>query len=406
MQRPIHRDWYYINFHLTIDAIKYRLFLLTQKVKDQFKPTEEKKDYFCPRCKSEWTQMEVLSSVSASGEFLCQKCDGVLERHETSHEDRAGHERLSKLMSQVDPLLKQLRQVDQVYIPQNDFEEAEALRIPIQRDESINPSRRLEPVKERIAGTKAGVKTESGPAIEVSLVEAGAAERERAEALRKQEQQNQLPEWHIRSTVTGDRTTLGIKEHARQQVSSGYGTPSKSEDDEEKKKTDADGADKAMMDAYFAQLQADQERERLQPASSSEEEAEEDDDEEEGMFEDVVPNNGAGPSGSRAAPAAGGISMANTPGAATPASSIAEGYAPNGLAPNGSGAHASQSRKRTASPDGGDGPGSDSATPGTSAVATPAELESGPGPAKKAKLDTVEAGDSEEDDEVEFEDAL
>lgn len=435
MQRPIHRDWYFINFHLTIDAIKFRLFHLTQKVKDQFKPSEEKKDYFCPRCKSEWTQMEVLSNVSLSGgDFLCQKCDGVLERHETTHEDRAGHERLSKLMSQVDPLLSQLKEIDQNTIPQNDFEEAEALRVPIQRDESLNPSRRLEPVKKEALGAKSGIKTESGPAVEVSLVEADAAERDRIEALRKQEQQNQLPEWHIRSTVTGDRTALGLKEQARQQGLSGFGASLKVEDadsESSKKKVDTEGADKEMMDAYFAQLQAEQERERLRPHSSSEDEGEdeEEDEEEDGDdddFEDVVPSTAGatGPSGSRAAPAAGGVSLANTPGIGTPASSVVS-LVPNGTATNGASAGAGaagtssqQSRKRSS--DGGLEAGSESNTPGTSAAGTPAEVAEGrASPAKKPRLDVPEItttaaagasgadGDSDEDEEgAEFEDAL
>ncbi|KAL2051825.1 hypothetical protein ABVK25_007981 [Lepraria finkii] len=82
-QRPINKDYYYIDFHATIDAIKYRIFRLTQKVKEIYKPSEEKKDYNCPTCKAQWTQLEVLDKVGPFG-FEWHRCGGLLEREEPS----------------------------------------------------------------------------------------------------------------------------------------------------------------------------------------------------------------------------------------------------------------------------------------------------------------------------------
>ena len=388
MLRPIHRDWYFINFYITIDAIKYRVMQLTTRVKDAYKPSEEKKDYFCPRCRSEWTQMEVLSNISQlTGEFACQKCNFTLERHETTEADRAGHEHLSRLMSQLDPLIRMLRRIDEQQIPENDFETAEALRVPIQRDEAINPSRKMEPVRAAAGGALRGAfKTETGPAVEVSLVDPEAAERERREQARRQEAQNVLPEWHTTSTVTGEMTALGLKEQARQSVAGGALRPDADEAKDKKAVADADGVDQSMMDAYLAQLREEQALKAAQPDSDYE-----DDDDDE--FENV------------------GIAAAGS-GAATPTSSV--NGATNGLRPSPGrpdrSAHPASSPLKRASPD------SDSATPGTSAANTPRD-DGARSPSKRAKIEHGSAAgpaaapapangaDSDEDDE-EFEDAL
>lgn len=117
MQRPISKTYYYIDFRQTIDAIKYRIYRVTKAVEGTIRPTEEKKDYFCPYCRSRWTQMEVLDNPGPHG-FNCNKCGHALERDDESQGDLGGHEKQSKLMKQLEPLLSLLPQIDQVVIPE------------------------------------------------------------------------------------------------------------------------------------------------------------------------------------------------------------------------------------------------------------------------------------------------
>ena len=146
MQRPISKDYYYIDFHSTIDSIKYRIYRITQKVKDMYKPSEEKKDYFCPRCSARWTQLEVLDNVGPLG-FICHRCNGVLERDEESAGDKGGHEKQSRLMSQLAGMLKLLQQIDSEIIPNNDFDTAFSYAVPVQRNHFVNPVRPTVPVE-------------------------------------------------------------------------------------------------------------------------------------------------------------------------------------------------------------------------------------------------------------------
>ncbi len=117
MQRPISRTYYYIDFRQTIDAIKYRIYRVTKEVESMIRPTDERKDYFCPRCKSRWTQMEVLDNAGPEG-FYCHKCSALLERDDDTVADRGGHEMQSKLMKQLEPLLVLLPRIDEVVIPE------------------------------------------------------------------------------------------------------------------------------------------------------------------------------------------------------------------------------------------------------------------------------------------------
>lgn len=282
--RPLNKEYYFIDFHATIDAIKYRIFRLTQQVKEIYKPSEEKKDYRCPRCQAQWTQLEVIDNASSMGEFLCHRCGGVLERDEPSAADAGGHEKLSKLMSQLDRFLKMLQEIDSKTIPNNDFETAFSLAVPVQRNELINPTRTTVPVQAagRNGGPPAAVKgltqATMGP-LEISVTTSSAktAAEQEAETRRKAElaAQNALPVWHTNSTVTGETTNLGSRGSDRLVHGGTIGVLK--DDVDEKKGVDVLNDELA---AYYAQMQEEKEKE-----VKEDNEAETDDEGDE--FEDV-----------------------------------------------------------------------------------------------------------------------
>ena len=380
--RAISKDYYYIDFHATIDAIKYRIFKLTEQVKDLYKPSQEKKDYHCPRCHAQWTQLEVLDNISPMGEFLCHRCKGVLERDDVSAADMAGHERQSKLMAQLDRLLRIMPEIDSQTVPRNDFETAFSVAVPIHRDEEINPARKTEAVEtgRNLPAPVRGIAITTAP-IQVSLMtndERAAVERAEAQRQAKILEQNRLPSWHTNSTVTGEATAVGNKERERLAARNSRAfEPIKAEED---KKIQNNVLDDELA-AYYAQMAQEKAKEAQEDQSSAEEEDDE--------FEDVDV----------------GVS-----GVGTPSSSMSG-------APNGSQAP-STNGKRTKL-----GSESGSSAPGTS-FSTPAPSGSVPeetgrlSPVKRIKLEqsncvVISAGavdgsgkDSDEDEEVEFEDAL
>lgn len=229
----------------------------------------------------------MLDSVGPTG-FICHKCGGALQEQHRAAGDSTGHEKQSKLMSQLEPLLKLLKEIDSNDIPNNDFEAAFAVMVPVQRNEFINPTRATEPVPSRGLPTAVKGITET-KVIPLEISVTTGSERttadQAAEAQRKADlaAQNALPVWHTKSTVTGEGTDVG-KESERNGANGGAAEILKREEDEKN-----EGALLTTeLDAYYKQLQQEKEKEAREDRESDESGSGEDDED----FEDI----GIGPS--------------------------------------------------------------------------------------------------------------
>ncbi|PBP16024.1 TFIIE alpha subunit [Diplocarpon rosae] len=279
-QRPMNRTYYYIDYRATIDAIKWRVYLLNKQVQGNTVPEMERKEYFCGRCKSEWTQLEVLDKWDIALGFRCQKCDGILD-HDPDN-NRGGHEQSTKYHAQFRFITDLLPKIDETIIPESTFDRAMASQLKVLRDET-NPANETAPVDPSAAKPSAvhGLKNAGNTSISVTLTASdGPTEAEIAadKALKEKNAiQNAMPVHFTHSTITGE------------QVKFNQGSSHASSLETDKKNTDsnapsADG-DGAEIDSYFARLRAEQAKE----AEREQEEEEDSDEEEEEDFEDVVP---------------------------------------------------------------------------------------------------------------------
>lgn len=83
----------------------------------------------------------------------------------------------------------------------------------------------------KIAGSTPGQHKDEGIAIEMATDKDEATRRrERQEAAEAKRQQNLLPSWHLKSTISGDLTALGIAESARNAEAAAVTAPSSNED--------------------------------------------------------------------------------------------------------------------------------------------------------------------------------
>jgi transcription initiation factor TFIIE subunit alpha len=308
--RPVSREYYYIPLHPVIDAIKYKVSKLTSTIKAQYTPSEERKEYICLRCGTEWTELDVLSLVSEEG-FECQNCGAILERTEdvkgVEGIDRTGHEKNSKLMAQLDKMLKLLKQIDSVEIPPNDFDTAWDHKVEVPRNQHTHPIRQAISVPTKTQDvTRTTVKTDAAQ-LEIALTssEEKSAAEQAEEAARKAavEKQNALPVWHTHSTVNAINAGAS-------QVKNEAGMPVKSELGDEDQKPDPDALDDKVA-AYYAEMEREKALQAEEDASSAEEDSDEFDEE----FEDVGVSGPSGP----ATPATG----AGPTSVPTPSSGIA-----------------------------------------------------------------------------------
>ena len=277
MQRPINKEYCFVDFHATIDAIKYKVYHLTEKVKELYRPVQEKKDYYCPTCRAQWTQLEVLDKVGPMG-FECHRCGGLLEREVVNEGDVTGHEKQTKLMSQLDGFINLLQKIDFLDVPSNEFEKAMSLRVVVERDRGNNitvPVQDLDRKKGAVMGT-APAPTQFSVSV-IANTETTAAER--AEEERKKAviaEQNTMPIWHTTSTVNGASTVkLPVNGDAQDTTSFSVN------DEEEDKKNDIKLDDELTF--YYAQLAQEKARE-----AQEDQEAEEASGDDEDEFEDAL----------------------------------------------------------------------------------------------------------------------
>ena len=298
------RTYYFIDYRATIDAIKWRVYKLNKIVQGNTVPEEERKDFFCARCKSEWTTMEVLDAAVAAG-FECHKCHWILDPI-TDENTRGGHEQSTKYHAQFRFITELLPKIDEVVIPENNFDKAYANQKAVIRDET-NPANETTPVDIGVFRPTAvkGMNMSGPKSIAITLTtQEGPTEAEAAAELARREKvaaQNAMPVHFTHSTISGEQVKFNPA--SQLPIYSSNGDDKKSALD-----TPSVNGDGAEIDEYFARLKAEQAREAA--AEQEEEEETDDDEEDEDGFEDVVPTatgSGAGTPISASAPFANGI---------------------------------------------------------------------------------------------------
>jgi transcription initiation factor TFIIE subunit alpha len=369
-QRPQTKTYYYIDYRATIDAIKWRVYLIDKEVQGTTIPAGERKTWFCTRCKSEWTELEVLDKWDNRG-FLCHKCGNVL-KHDPDN-NRGGHEQSTRLNAQFTFITDLLPKIDQVVIPETTFEQALASSRPVIRD-ATNPASGMAPVASNAARPTAvrGMANTGPTSISVTLTTSDgpteediAAEKARKEAIASQ---NALPFHFTHSTIS--REQVKFNQQSSLQPSQSL-EPDKKDPGLDTPSINGDGAE---IDDYFARLKAEQAKE----AEQEQDEEYETDEDDEDDFEDVVPSG---------------------TGAATPASSIGAGESQPIFMPPGNGLTSALKKIGSVSASG-------TSTGATSPVTGPGTPNEDGRPSKKVRIEEpASKGDDEESEEdMEFED--
>ncbi|KAF2481586.1 hypothetical protein BDY17DRAFT_253181 [Neohortaea acidophila] len=294
--RIIHKDWYYINFHHAIDSIKYRMYRLNKHVESLGAPTTEKKDLVCPRCKGQYTELEVLDRIDiGTGVFPCPRCGHALT--EVEEDDRVSeNESMKRLNLQLEKILRLMQQIDAANVPENDFPTALSKQKPIIRADSHPGQQRTEDVDLPNRNLQSAKGMELKPekiAVDIQDDETVNKETEAAEAQARREKQaraNALPDWIVKSTVSGDITAAGAKEERLRREREANGGLAQAEDDQEEKKP-AQDRDDVVMASFWEELA--KAKAAAAAIAKEEDDDDEEDEEDEEEFEDVAVVDGA-----------------------------------------------------------------------------------------------------------------
>lgn len=270
-QRAFSQTYYYIHFTEAIDAVKWKVYSIESKLKEQMDAQHNPHDYVCDVCKNKVSTIDAIALFNPEmGSFICDVCGNPLREDDGPgpQDGNSAQDQNGELMQQLHPLITALRKIDDMVIPENTFQSELNVAIPVPSAELLAatkpteqfsaPSQRLpEPVQ---------------ATFEVHITsdaERAAQERESAAEKKRLLEENALPEWHVRSTV-GQKVYDTNTSQSNPVVKA---EPEANQEPETK-------TEESAMDVYYRKL-AEQQAEN----GAGEEEEEEDDEDE---FEDVI----------------------------------------------------------------------------------------------------------------------
>lgn len=292
-QRPISKTYYYIHFTETIDAIKWKMHSIVNRLKEKMGNDAQPQGYVCDTCKTRYATLDAVTNFSPDmNGFLCDLCGSLLREDDNSAQSQANQERLGDLMTQIQPIIDALKQIDDVVVPENTFQSSLAHAIPppqaVQPGALPSAKNGLTPAPNNLPTARARpgeAANGTGSALTVNIT----SDQEKAELEQKQKEEkarlaeeNALPTWHVESTVgksLNDKTADEQRQIKREQDEANAQAQ-----DQQQPGPDASAEDKAneeALAAYYATLA----KQEAEDDDDDEEEEEEDDDEAE--FEDV-----------------------------------------------------------------------------------------------------------------------
>lgn len=307
--RQANREYYYIPLHPAIDAIKYKITRLRKKAANLYEVDEERKDWKCPRCKAEWTELEVLDKVGPDG-FECHRCGNTLDFNEDAQGGEEGkhkHEKILRLNLQLKVFDDLIDRIDKVKVPENAFEDAWLSKVEVPRARGSGLARSDHMYVGRSAAFVKGEGPGSTDASRLQINISSGADQEREEEERKEARrkelakQNQLPEWH--TTIAGIKNEPSVRAEvsttAGRQVDGGSTSSSGAV---KKDEGDASQNGALSIEDEMKKYMEDMAREKEEAERAAMlEDAEDQDDGDDEDFEDVITPSAANtPMGSQA----------------------------------------------------------------------------------------------------------
>ncbi|KAH8082851.1 TFIIE alpha subunit-domain-containing protein [Cristinia sonorae] len=220
-QRSVGRQYYYIDYQHFCNVVKWRVAEMHRRIDNTLRNELGNKGYICPQCGKAFSPLEADKVIDfMAGTFNCDVCRAELVDNDNAESVRGSKDRMQRFNRQMRFILEGLRKTEEMVLPA--FDVAMWIKmniIDVERAKAAAQSGGL-----KIAGEGGGLKHEDSIGIVLSVDKDEATQRmERDKEAAAKRQQNILPAWHLKSTISGDLTALGIRENAlrAQEVANG-----------------------------------------------------------------------------------------------------------------------------------------------------------------------------------------
>ncbi|EKM57664.1 uncharacterized protein PHACADRAFT_251430 [Phanerochaete carnosa HHB-10118-sp] len=211
-QRSVGRQYYYIDYQQFCNVVKWRVAEMRRRIDSTLRNELDNKGYICSQCQKLFSPLEVDKLMDfAAGTFICDICHAELVDNENAESVRGSQDRMQRFNRQMRFIREGLRKTEDMVLPAFDVAVWIKKNIEAERAKAAAQSGGL-----RIAGSAGDGRHEDTIGVVMSVDKDEAtqrAERDREAAAKRM--QNILPAWHLKSTISGDLTALGIREHAR-----------------------------------------------------------------------------------------------------------------------------------------------------------------------------------------------
>ncbi|KAI8638126.1 hypothetical protein BD408DRAFT_423494 [Parasitella parasitica] len=189
--RLIPKNYYYIDYKEFVDVVKWKMYKMQTLVRDNLRTESENKGYVCSNCDKQFSPLDVLSLVDSVDQlFHCDRCENVLDENDNAENVKGSQQILTKLREQSQPIITLLKQTDSIVIPSSYIYKPSAGSRASKSDEY-----ELAIAQDTGAG-QADIVVELQKDNE-------AARRAKMEEAEQKRQQNALPVWHQKSTISG-----------------------------------------------------------------------------------------------------------------------------------------------------------------------------------------------------------
>ncbi|RUP45848.1 hypothetical protein BC936DRAFT_147665 [Jimgerdemannia flammicorona] len=198
-QRAIPKTYYYIDYKQFVDVVKWKMYKMQSKVLDNLKTESENRGYICNDCKRTYGPLQVVSLVDMRDQmFHCEVCvDTVLQDNDNAKSVKGSEDQLSRLREQSQPIIALLKQTDTLVIPASFVP-----NIPGNTTGTTVGQKTAGNSNERELAYAQDTGAGQGEIIVDLQMDNEAARKAKQEEADRKRQQNAMPIWHQRSTVS------------------------------------------------------------------------------------------------------------------------------------------------------------------------------------------------------------
>ncbi|TIC65449.1 hypothetical protein E3Q01_02148 [Wallemia mellicola] len=241
--RPLLKTYYYIDYQQFIDNVKWRMWRIRKAIDDKLRNELDQKGYVCPGCQKTFTPLDVLHLEATTDTFICDTCNAPLKDNDESDGVKGSQDMMARLLMQCRHIIAGLKLTEDMTLPPFDIADWIGKNVKA----ITQPIKELEGEDDGLAVAGAGSSSGNNKSqVKVQIV----ADEHDAEQKKKLEQEaeerrtkNALPEWVLRSTISGEITAIGHRNQAIMER--------KSRDEGGTLHSQDDGYEAINMDQYY-----------------------------------------------------------------------------------------------------------------------------------------------------------